>query len=300
MRLRNIPEAKDIVASSPYVIKNPEERRGKWKQAGRPLCLEIGTGKGRFIIEMALAHPEADFLGMERYESVLLRACERMEGKPYRTPMDKLEYAKAAEIRCVSGGDETTAASAISRCREHDRSDTNPAQSEHRETGNVSESSASTQRIAESMDENALPVPGNLHFLNNDAREITDIFAPGELDKIYLNFSDPWPKARHAKRRLTSHEFLHLYEQCLKDGGCLEFKTDNTALFDFSIQEIKNAPNWELTGLTRDLHRDPVLGAGNIMTEYERKFSALGNKICKLTAVYRAPENPGAVTPRFS
>lgn len=230
MRLRNVPEAKDIVASSPYVIKNPRDRRGKWKHPLRPFCLEIGTGKGRFIIETALADPDSDYLGMERYESVLFRACERMEGIPYKTPMDKLSQ--------------------------------------------------------ESEPSGPLPVPGNLHFLNNDAREITDIFAPGELDRIYLNFSDPWPKARHAKRRLTSREFLHLYAQCLRDEGRLEFKTDNTGLFDFSLEEIKDTPNWELTSVTRDLHHDPVLGAGNIMTEYERRFSALGNRICKLTAVY--------------
>lgn len=244
--------------SSPYVIKNPALFRGKWKHADRPLCLEIGTGKGRFIIETALANPDTDYLGMERYESVLFRACERMEGIPYKTPMDKIEYERsAADGKTVlENASDPAASSNIEITDRPDRS--HPP----------------------------LPVPKNLHFLRNDAREITDIFAPGELDRIYLNFSDPWPKARHAKRRLTSHEFLARYEQCLKDGGCLEFKTDNTDLFNFSLEEIKSAPHWELTAMTRDLHRDPVLSAGNIMTEYERKFSALGNKICKLIAVY--------------
>ena len=215
MRLRNIPEAKGIVENSRYVIHDPASKKGAWHEGGRPLMIEIGMGKGRFIIEMALRHPECDYLGMERYESVLFRACERMEGIPYSTPLDKLEQ-------------------------------------ENEEN------------------EQPLPVPQNLHFLRNDARELPDLFAEGELDRIYLNFSDPWPKARHAKRRLTSRQFLARYEQVLKDGGRIEFKTDNNGLFEFSLEEL-------------------AMNEGNIMTEYERKFSALGNKINKLIAVYHKP-----------
>ena len=128
--------------------------------------------------------------------------------------------------------------------------------------------------------------PKNLHFLRNDAKELPDIFAEDEVDGIYLNFSDPWPKARHSKRRLTSREFLHIYEKFLKDGGVLEFKTDNMDLFDFSLEEIREAENWELVSYTYDLHHDPAMNEGQIMTEYERKFSALGKRIGKLIAVH--------------
>lgn len=231
MRLRNIPEAKEIVARSAFVVKNPETHRGHWKEdPSRPLYVEIGTGKGRFLIETALLHPEADYIGVERYESVLFRACERMEGIPYHTPRDQMENAG--------------------------------------QTG-------------------ALPVPANVRFLSTDARELPAVFAEGEVDGLFLNFSDPWPKARHAKRRLTSSEFLSTYEKYLRDGGLLAFKTDNTGLFEFSVEEVRAAPHWQLLSVTRDLHHDPEMCAGNVMTEYERKFSALGHPICRLEAVYR-------------
>ena len=117
-----------------------------------------------------------------------------------------------------------------------------------------------------------------------DAEAITKVFGAGEVERIYLNFSDPWPKDRHAKRRLTSHEFLARYEKILKKDGTLEFKTDNKDLFDFSLEEMKNAEGWELTAFTYDLHHDVVLSEGNVMTEYEEKFSSIGNPICKMEA----------------
>lgn len=233
MRLRNVPEAKEIVANSPYVIHDATSRRGHWKDENKkPLFLEIGMGKGRFIIESAMQHPENEYLGMERYESVLFRACERMTGEGYKTPYDQMQYEKHPELL------------------------------------------------------EDFKTPQNLHFLDMDAKQLPEIFAPGEVDKIYLNFSDPWPKARHAKRRLTSHQFLAVYEQVLKKGGILEFKTDNRGLFDFSLDEIEEAPHWTILMKTFDLHHDAELMKDNVMTEYERKFSALGNKICKLTAQY--------------
>ena len=124
----------------------------------------------------------------------------------------------------------------------------------------------------------------NLFFIRMDARQLPEVFAEGEVDRIYLNFSDPWPKDRHAKRRLTSHEFLARYEKILKKDGTLEFKTDNKDLFDFSLEEMKNAEGWELTAFTYDLHHDVVLSEGNVMTEYEEKFSSIGNPICKMEA----------------
>ena len=116
-----------------------------------------------------------------------------------------------------------------------------------------------------------------------DAADVAGVFAKDEVDRIYLNFSDPWPKDRHAKRRLTSRQFFARYDQILKKEGHLEFKTDNQDLFTFSLEEVPEA-GWKLDASTRDLHHDPVLSEGNVMTEYEEKFSFKGNPICKLIA----------------
>ncbi|MCI8403062.1 MAG: tRNA (guanosine(46)-N7)-methyltransferase TrmB [Lachnospiraceae bacterium] len=210
MRLRNIPRAKEAVPASSFVINEPERYRGSWQQLfgdSHPLHLEIGMGKGRFLRDMAARHPEINYIGIERYTSVLLRAIERI------------------------GQEEA---------------------------------------------------PSNYRFLCLDATRLGDIFAPGEVDRIYLNFSDPWPKERHARRRLTSASFLHLYEQVLKKGKTVEFKTDNQELFDFSLESAKEA-GWRILAFTRDLHRD-AMGEGNVMTEYEEKFSQRGNPICKMIA----------------
>lgn len=120
----------------------------------------------------------------------------------------------------------------------------------------------------------------NLYFLRFDAKSLTDIFAEGEVDKIYLNFSDPWPKDRHAKRRLTSSNFLALYDQVLKKEGNIQFKTDNRPLFDFSVESVENSELWNIDELTYDLHHSKFL-PGNIMTEYESKFVAEGKPICR-------------------
>lgn len=220
MRLRNIPEAKDIVADSPYVIQEPALWRGRWDslwKAPRPIHLEIGMGKGRFLMEMSRNHPENNYLGMELYDSVLLRAIQKRQ----------------------------------------------------------------------SLDE---PLE-NLYFLCTDARTLTDIFGKNEVRKIYLNFSDPWPKARHAKRRLTSRQFLERYRQILPPDGTVEFKTDNRDLFEFSLLEVRES-GWNLTAYTYDLHGDSTMNQGNIMTEYEEKFSARGNPIYKLIA--QTPGTPSS------
>lgn len=233
MRLRKIAGADAIVAGSPFVVQNPASMRGAWRRTPQqPLYIEIGMGKGRFLIETACAHPENEYVGLERYTSVLFRACERMAGIPYHTPADQLEQEADPEL-----------------------------------AGN-------------------LQIPQNVRFISADARELPEFFAEEEVDGIFLNFSDPWPKARHADRRLTSEAFLNRYEKILKSGGRVEFKTDNMGLFKFSLEELERAPHWELLQVTRDLHRDPDMSAENIMTEYERKFSKLGNKICKLIAVF--------------
>ena len=116
-----------------------------------------------------------------------------------------------------------------------------------------------------------------------DAEDLDKVFGKDEISKIYLNFSDPWPKDRHAKRRLTSVQFMHRYEQILKPDGVVEFKTDNRPLFDFSLESIPEA-GWKLDTYTFDLHHNAEMNEGNIMTEYEERFSKEGNPICKLIA----------------
>ena len=122
----------------------------------------------------------------------------------------------------------------------------------------------------------------NIYFMRIDALELTEVFAENEVERIYLNFSDPWPKDRHAKRRLTSDRFLAVYDKILQPDGIIEFKTDNQDLFRYSLESIPEA-GWQVTSHTFDLHHSDM-AEGNVMTEYETKFSAEGKPICKLTA----------------
>lgn len=224
MRLRNIPRAEQVLSDSSYVIREPETMRGRWSElfpAG-PLQIEIGMGKGHFLLTRARRNPAVNYIGIERYSSVLLRAVESFEAEQADCPDPE-------------------------KCR-------------------------------------------NLRFICMDAADIVNVFAPGEINRIFLNFSDPWPKARHARRRLTSQEFLRRYDRILKAGGGLEFKTDNRPLFDFSIAEITASKEFSLLEYSYDLHHDALMNKGNIMTEYEEKFSAQGNPIFKLTAQKNLPE----------
>lgn len=213
MRLRNIKGARDVMKESEYVVQNPNAYKGCWSleffHNSNPLRIEVGMGKGKFITEMAKQHPEINFIGIEKYSSVLLRALEKRQ----ETELD------------------------------------------------------------------------NLFFIRMDAETIADVFAAEEVERIYLNFSDPWPKDRHAKRRLTSKEYFGRYDQILWKDGQVEFKTDNQELFTFSVESVKEA-GWELVLETRDFHNTPY-AKGNIMTEYEEKFSSMGNPICKLIAKRR-------------
>ena len=120
----------------------------------------------------------------------------------------------------------------------------------------------------------------NLALIRMDARELRSVFAKSEISRIYLNFSDPWPKDRHAHRRINSRNFLRIYDEVLVAEGQIEFKTDNEKLFRFSLGELEVA-GWKLDGISEDLHNDEKMRDGNIMTEYEAKFSALGNPIFK-------------------
>ena len=216
MRLRNIAGARDVIAASEYVVQEQEAITGQWRGKWETLFgndneihMEVGMGKGRFIHEMARLNPSINYIGVEMYSSVLLRALQKMELEP-------------------------------------------------------------------------LP---NLKFLCVDARLLPDIFEEGEVDHIYLNFSDPWPKDRHAKRRLPSRQFLSRFDKVLKKDGRISFKTDNRDLFDFALEELEPA-GWKAEVVTYDLHADEVLCAGNVMTEYEEKFSSKGNPICKYI-IYR-------------
>lgn len=207
MRLKNVPGSKEYIAASKFVIHDETERKGKVREYFKndnPIRIEIGMGKGQFIYELARLNPDINYVGIEKYSSVLLRAIQKMEEEPL----------------------------------------------------------------------------DNLIFIRMDAEEITDVFDKDEVDRIYLNFSDPWPKDRHAKRRLESRQFLARYKEILKSKGLIEFKTDNNDLFEFALEEI-NEEDWILVASTRDLHADAKLNEGNIMTEYEAKFSAAGNPINK-------------------
>lgn len=133
-------------------------------------------------------------------------------------------------------------------------------------------------RAIQKMEAEALP---NLSFIRMDAEDMNEVFDTQEIDRIYLNFSDPWPKDRHAKRRLTSRQFLDRYDKILKAEGIIEFKTDNMELFDFSLEEVESS-KWNLIKVTKDLHHNEEMMKGNIMTEYEEKFSSMGNPICKM------------------
>ncbi len=211
MRLRNIPGSRETIAASEFVVHEDvmREKRGKWSTVfgnENPICIEVGMGKGRFITELAGQNPDKNYVGIEKYSSVLLRALEKRETLPELT---------------------------------------------------------------------------NLYFLRMDAEDLPEVFGKNEVSTIYLNFSDPWPKDRHAKRRLPSREFLARYDQILKPEGKVEFKTDNRDLFEFALEEAKEA-GWKLEACTFDLHHDAKLMEGNIMTEYEERFSSQGNPICKL------------------
>ncbi len=213
MRLRNVPGARETIIENQFSIQEPEQKKGKWAEVfgnDHPIHIEVGMGKGQFIIEMARRNPEVNYIGIEKYSSVLVRAVEKLEDF------------------------------------EQD----------------------------------------NLRLIRMDAENIEEVFDKDEVDRIYLNFSDPWPKDRHAKRRLTSTRFLERYDNILTPEGRVMFKTDNKDLFDFSLEQVEEA-GWILENHTYDLHHSEY-NEGNVMTEYEEKFSAKGNPICRLVAYRHA------------
>lgn len=216
MRLRNIPWAQDLLDAHPeYVPTNLSDLKGKWHtrfQRKQPIHLEIGSGKGRFIIEMAKAHPEINYIAMELQTSVAVRILEL--------------------------------------------------------------------QLEEKVD--------NLQILNADGGSVTEYFEHSEIDQIYLNFSDPWPKARHAKRRLTSPQFLREYQNILVEKGEIHFKTDNRGLFEYSLCSMSQF-GMQFHFMSLNLHEDNI--PENIMTEYEEKFSAKGHPIYRLEATFHQNES---------
>lgn len=212
MRLRNKPWAKEKIEAHPqYVLASPERFKGKWHEAfgnNNPVHIEIGTGKGQFIVGMAKANPHINYLGIEMQESVIVSALDRLI-------------------------------------------------------------------------EEELP---NVKLLNINAVTLAEFFAGGDVSRIYLNFSDPWPKTRHDKRRLTYKTFLQQYEEILIKNGEVHFKTDNQGLFEYSLISFSEY-GMLLKYISLDLHKSDF--EGNIMTEYEEKFSQKGNRIYRCEVSFR-------------
>lgn len=207
MRLRNVKNAMDIINNSPYMILNPMEYKGRYNKNvfhnDNPIHLEIGMGKGNFIIDKAIKNPNINFIGLEKYESVLCRALEKLENY------------------------------------------------------NLS----------------------NVKIIREDAINLADIFDK-EIETIYLNFSDPWPKKRHAKRRLTSYVFLPIYDKVFKDKKVIVQKTDNVSLFESSIVSLSTY-GYTIEEISLDLAKTDI---ENSLTEYESKFMSQGVKINYLKA----------------
>jgi tRNA (guanine-N7-)-methyltransferase len=213
MRLRNKPWAEDEIRAHPrLVVPQPQEWKGRWHsffKNDQPIHIEVGTGKGRFVSEMAKAHPELNYIGVELQTSVILGALE-----------------KAVQAN----------------------------------------------------------VP-NLCLFNQNVDDLLDFFEPGELRRVYINFTDPWPKNRHEKRRLTYRSFLEKYHQLVGGGGEIHLKTDNEELFEYSLNSFSDY-SCRLKQITFNLHKSDF--QGNIMTEYEEKFSSKGMKIYRCEAVLPA------------
>ena len=206
MRLKNVKNAKEIVEEGLYYVANPYENKGKWSKVfnnNNDIYIEIGMGKGNFIIESAINNPNINYIGIEKMTSVIVRAIQKS---------------------------------------------------------------------------NSLKLD-NLKLVRLDALELENIFS-NEVSKIYLNFSDPWPKERHSKRRLTSNIFLNMYDNIFKSDKVIEMKTDNIDLFNYSVDSLKNQ-GYDIIYLTNDLHKESI---DNVMTEYESNFVSKGVKINKLIA----------------
>ncbi|OIJ18204.1 tRNA (guanosine(46)-N7)-methyltransferase TrmB [Anaerobacillus alkalidiazotrophicus] len=212
MRLRNKPGASEALLKQPtIVIQNPLNNKGKWREIfgnDNPIHVEVGTGKGQFLTGMSQLHPDINYIGVEKYDSVIITALERIQ---------------QADLT-------------------------------------------------------------NFKLLNEDVVNLINYFAEGEIDRVYINFTDPWPKNRHEKRRLTYESFLKMYEQVLKKNGEIHFKTDNQGLFEYSLHSFSKY-GLILNNVSLDLHNSNI--EGNVMTEYEEKFSQKGMRIYRCEAQFR-------------
>ena len=212
MRLRHKPWAVEYINEhQDVIIPNPEDYKGKWHEVfgnDNPVHIEVGTGKGQFVLGMAKQNPHINYIGIELFDSVIVCALERI-----------VEAEK----------------------------------------------------------------PANLRLLKVNGAKLQEYFAKGDVARVYLNFSDPWPKKRHAKRRLTHEGFLKLYESVLIDNGEIHFKTDNRGLFEYSLVSM-NQYGMRLNYVSLDLHAE--MPEDNIMTEYEEKFSAKGQPIYRLESQF--------------
>lgn len=214
MRLKHVKGANEIIEKGKYYVEDATNYIGKWKevfQNDNPIYIEIGMGKGDFIIENALRYPNINFIGIEKFDSVLVRAIQKS---------NELEI-------------------------------------------------------------------DNLKLVRLDANYIDTIFSK-EISLIYLNFSDPWPKERHAKRRLTSPIFLEKYDKIFKSNAEIIMKTDNNPLFEYSKESLEDF-GYQIKSITRDLYQEDV--SQNIKTEYEKKFVKLGVKINRLEAIKQPKSN---------
>lgn len=208
MRLKHVKGADEIIKKGIYYIDNPKDFKSNWHQVfnnDNPIYIEIGMGKGDFIIENALKYPNINFIGIEKFDSVIVRAIQKS---------NELEL-------------------------------------------------------------------NNLKLIRMDAMEIDEVFDK-EIDRIYLNFSDPWPKERHAKRRLTSPIFLTKYDCIFNGNANIIMKTDNNQLFEYSLESLMGY-GYEMISITRDLYNEDI--SDNIATEYEKKFVSKGISINRFVAI---------------
>ncbi|QVK16794.1 tRNA (guanosine(46)-N7)-methyltransferase TrmB [Mycoplasmatota bacterium] len=212
MRLRKIANAEEILKNNPdYVKLEPQEYKGKWNRFFKnenPIHIEVGMGKGQFIIGMAKNNPDINYIGIEVVQSVMVRAVEKLKEEP-------------------------------------------------------------------------LP---NVILVCFDASALNEVFETNEVDRIYLNFSDPWPKKRHEKRRLTYKTFLEIFKDILKPNKEIHFKTDNQRLFEYSITSMSHF-GMVFNYISLDLHQSDF--EGNVMTEYEQRFHNLGQRIYRMEAQFK-------------
>jgi tRNA (guanine-N7-)-methyltransferase len=212
MRLRNVKYAKELIQSYPdYIILKPKSYKGKWQSLfdnDHPIEVEVGCGKGKFVYEKSYNNPKKNYIGIEKYDSVIVRALEKL--------------------------------------------------------------------ILEPLD--------NIKLIRMDANHIKDVFSEGEVDHLYLNFSDPWPKRRHEKRRLTSPRFLKRYDYILKDKAYIELKTDNYGLFEYSMMSFNQSDMFEIIDINLDLYQN--LPNDNVQTEFEMKFVEENKPIYFIKAIH--------------